>query len=323
MLLPSNASFTYFSPPNPLGNPRIPSSYPNQTFNLDNERPGYSQGLSNNITQRPPAPLTGVVSRPSPPGPQTPVKASQPPNSVSPAESTPPNPLAELSKFTLSHNGSGLHTLNYVLNNISFVAAALHGGNKLRGIADQRRKTIPGVYEPNKYAGVWPGLYSPKMVARRHLLDTGLALNCSWDSFDAFARYSSDTGSVGCGLAAGLTEAVNQFGFNFFYAEPIIYGSMDLTMKLLAKLFPKSQLHQINRELAEKIPKSLAKNGIPMSYRLIRSLVGGSVGILIINGIMTSFSKWVTPVAVKHLGPTIDWLYAGKHPMQSTPSANT
>jgi len=222
--------------------------------------------------------------------------------------------MAELSEFTLANSGHGLKWLNGFLNNVSFVAAVLHGGTKLKGITDATHKTRRGWYEPNKFSGIWPGIYSPKHAARKHLMDTGLALSCAWDSFDAFAKYSSDTGSVGSGMAAGMTEAVNQFGFNFFYAEPIIFKTMDLTMNALAKLAPKSNLHQINRELAGKIPKNLVKNGIPTSYRMLRSFVGGTAGLLLINGIIAAFSKWVTPVAVEYLGPIIDWLYVNKKP---------
>lgn len=228
--------------------------------------------------------------------------------------SQPENPLAPLSQFTLETSGHGLRTINYLLNNVTFLALILHGSKKLSGITDQKLKTRGRWYEPNKYSGVWPGIYGHKLVARRHLMDTGLALSCAWDSFDAFAKSASDTGSISSGMAAGLTEAVNQFGFNFFYAEPIIFGTMDRTMKLLAKLFPHSNLRQINRELSGELPKQLVKDGIPMYYRVIRSVVGGSAGLLVINGIITGFSKWVTPFVTERLGPVIDWFYCNKAP---------
>jgi hypothetical protein len=224
------------------------------------------------------------------------------------------NPLHQLSQFTLDNSGHGLKMINYLLNNITFVAVVLHGSNKLHGITDKSLKKRGRWYEPNKYSGIWPGIYSHKLVARRHLMDTGLSLSCAWDSFDAFAKYASDTGSISSGMAAGLTEAVNQFGFNFFYAEPIIFGTMDRTMKLLARLFPRSNLRQINRELAGELPKKLVKNGIPVSYRLTRSFVGGTAGLLVINGIIAGFSKWVTPLVTQYFGPIIDWFYRSQVP---------
>ena len=228
--------------------------------------------------------------------------------------------FASLSRLTLQNNGAGLNALNNALSNTSFVAAALNGSYKLRGIGKQPRTSGLKWYKPHRFSGIWPGIYSRKNPFRRHLIDTGLALGSAWSAFDGFAQYSSETGSTGTGLAAGMAEAVNQFGFNLFYAEPIIYKSMDLTMALLGKLSPQSQLHQINRELSGDIPKALLKQGIPTWYRLTRSLVGGAIGVLTINSIMAGFSKWITPMVASHLGPKIDEWFQTNQPMKAPSS---
>ena len=243
---------------------------------------------------------------------------NSPQASWQPSESNDPNlpkeehSLSHLSQYTLENGTNFMKGLNLTLANLANIATVLHGGAKIRGLRPPGKSSGPGWYEPHKFPGLLPGIYNPKRATRRHFLDVGLALGCTWNIFDSFGEASAESGSLGIGVAAGVAESLNQFGFNFFYAEPIIYRTMDTTMILLGKLFPKSQLHQINQEIAGKVPRKIITAGIPMSYRLTRSLVAGTAGLLVLNALLEGFSRWLTPAIANVLGPALDQFFPGR-----------
>ncbi len=217
-----------------------------------------------------------------------------------------------MSRFTTENSSAPVKILDYWLNLQSFFAAMLHGGPTPRQKAlkalqpDVLKFKLgrQGGYQPDRYLGVWPGIYRPNGLARKAFIEPVSILGCIWDGFNAFFNYASQYNSLGAGLVAGMAEAASATGFGCYYAESILYPCMDATMKGLALLSPR--IKRINRELAGELPQQLTRQGIPLSYRLARTFAGGAVGLVVIESVIRAFSHWVTPTLAKSLGPRLD-----------------
>lgn len=217
-----------------------------------------------------------------------------------------------MSRFTTENSSAPVKILDYWLNLQSFFAAMLHGGptprqKALKALQPDVLKFKLGRqsgYQPERYLGVWPGIYRPNGMARKAFIEPVSILGCIWDGFNAFFNYAAQYNSLGTGLVAGMAEAASATGFGCYYAESILYPCMDATMKGLALLSP--HIKRINRELAGELPKQLTRQGIPLSYRMARTCVGGAVGLVVIESVIRAFSHWVTPTLAKSLGPRLD-----------------
>jgi hypothetical protein len=196
--------------------------------------------------------------------------------------------------------------LNAWMGTQSFIAAIFHGGYEFKGLP-VRGKIIEGLYEPARYSGLWPGIYKPGAAVRKWAIDTPLLAGCVWDSCNAFLKYAARTQSLGAGVAAAAAELANGLCFNVKFSEPIIYGVMNKTMRFLARVTKSSIFHNLDDFVAKPTPE-LIKKGIPLSYRVTRTLLAGAVALASIEGIMAVNSKWVTPFVAKHLGPVMDKL---------------
>lgn len=222
---------------------------------------------------------------------------------LGPSAAINPTLCRKMAKYTLDNSSTALKLLNFWMGTQSFIAAVFHGGYRIKGIP-ARGKVIPGLYEPSKYSGLLPGIYKPGGTVRKWLIDTPLVISCFWDGGNAFLKYASYFASPGTGLVAGAAELINDFAFNVCYSEPIMYRIMNKTTQFLRR-FTKS-IPAV--DLMEKATPELARKGIPLSYRVIRTCVAGSMALIGIESIMKANSTWITPFLAKKLGPAIDFI---------------